>query len=648
MMKRLMMAASVTAGMALAAPASAQTLIAADTPVQGRLERGDRTRDGYWIDSYSYNGEAGEEVRVYRGRPGGDGYDGYIQVRGPGGFATELLGGEAQNVRLPQRGRYTISVLNPSAYAPMDYVLTVFHVSAEQPPTQLQAGQTIRAGFTSTDSVHPIMGHMRQDAYTFTARANEAVTFHIEGQRTYLYFDISGPGGFSRMGHADSGEAGVFDVNFPNAGEYRVLVSGEGGSYALTLQPSTTAANAPAAGNISVGDTAQLAYSSDSPIGEHSAPVNVYTFEAQRGDRLAVVAARGAVIRGANGERVETNIVWDNDGRSFEPGDLRVVATEFTAPATGQYRIHALVWPEMTPAESTLRLVNAAQGASLMAEARARVAGQLAERNVRVSQLIQQGDQLLNSGNNEAATAAYLEALRLDGGNVQAMINLGVAAHRQGAFLGAQGWFRQALELDPNNQLAAANLAAAIQADETQQRDQQQAYAQQQREREQENAQMLSNALGAFVAGANAGAALEAARQQPEADRYTPSQTQPSQGGGGASPAPPPQQSASSGGGGNGSESFLDPQTMQPCVRPVRNYTEARSDGGTNYRWLFRNTCGLTFRVFTYFNPVDPSRHSGQQSNGILPNSEMTMTCVYTTYNLAHSCRGFARYEILR
>ena len=105
MMKRLMMAAVVVASTALAAPAAAQTLIAADTPVQGRLERGDRTRDGYWVDSYSYNGEAGEEVRVYRGRPGGDGYDGYIQVRGPGGFATELLGGEAVNVRLPQRGR---------------------------------------------------------------------------------------------------------------------------------------------------------------------------------------------------------------------------------------------------------------------------------------------------------------------------------------------------------------------------------------------------------------------------------------------------------------------------------------------------------------------------------------------------------------
>jgi tetratricopeptide (TPR) repeat protein len=479
---------------AIATPAYGDQVITADTSVQGRLERGDSTRNGRWVDTYTYNGEAGEELRIHHGNSGIT-----LTIAGPRGFSQEITHDTAMNVRLPQRGRYRLTLACATYAGPCAYELSVWRVSTDQPPSALTADQTINGGFLTADSPNPTLSHLRQDTYTYTARADEAAVFHFENQhRSYMVVEVIGANNFRRYGTADAGTAGDLNAYFPAAGEYRVLVSGEGGNYTLAVQSRQTVATASADGHVLVGDTVQLSYPSGTALNRWHEEVSVYTFDAQRGERLAVIRPVHwrAEVRSPDGEVLPGNLTVDDA--------TGVMRWEFVAPANGQYRIEAAVAPQMNPAQSTLQLVSTAQGASIMAEARARGERERAEREARIAQLLQRADQLLNSGANEQAVQAFQEVQSLDPYNVNASIGRGVAYFRMGHYGAAEFAFETAVRDDPNNQLAAANLAAARRAQQDQQR-QQQAAAEQ---RERENAQFLSNAVGAAIAGYNAGVAM--------------------------------------------------------------------------------------------------------------------------------------------
>lgn len=547
---------------AFATLAHADQAITANSTVQGRLERGDaRVRDDTWRDTYTYQGEAGEEIRLWR-TPGFHG----LRIEGPASFVQDT-NSHAMNVRLPHRGRYRIIIEGHAG----DYQLFVWRVRTDQPTQALSAGQTIEGALTTTDPE-------RQDTYTYTARAGEAAVFRFEGQhRSYMALRVTGADGRERYRAADPGATGEVFVNFGVTGEYQVLVSGDGGNYTLSMQTRPTSAVARPTGHLIVGDATELSYSAEAAISELDRPTLVYTFDARRGDRLAVVRSRQAStkIRGPDGQLVQTN--WTRDEETLVSSD------EFTAPTTGLYRVEAEIWPTMVPAESTLRLVSREQGAALIADARARGERQRAERQARIAQLLQRGEQLLSSGANEQAVQVFREVQTIDPSNVNAKVGDGVALFRMGHYTAASWAFESALADDPNNRIAAENLAAARQAEATQQRDQRLAYEQQQQER----SQVVSNAIGAFVGAYTAAAEAEQARLQAEANAAAQAQAaarareqaQPSA-------SRPPQQSGSSPPSGSG--------PMNPTVRGPGSNTCAEVVGVHIY-----NRCDFAIMVAT-------------------------------------------------
>lgn len=502
-MRHILRAAILLTALGITSPAYGDTAITANSPVQGRLERGDRTRGGDWdrqyVDPYTYAGEAGEELYIFTDHPHVS-----LGIEGPARFSQRGSSGHGLSVRLPQRGRYTITAsLGVGTTGPNDYELRVSRVITDQSSTILSLGQETRGGLTTLDSAGLSAG-ARQDTYTYSSSAGEAAVFRFDGEAANLVLEIQLADGVRLFADSSRGEAGR-TVYFDTAGEHRVLIRGAGGNYSIMVQPRQPAATAPPTNHILVGDTVHLSYSADAAVNASHSPTSVYTFDARRGDRLAVVRSRAAGILIRDPDGLSVHYSYDSDEETL------AARAQFTAPSSGVYRIEAQTWPEMTPAESTLSLVGTAQGASMMAEARARGERQRAERDARIAQALQRGEQSLNSGNYQDAISAFNEVLAIDYQNVPAQIGNGVAHYREGYYMAARWAFESALANDPNNQLAAANLAAARQAEEARRRDDRLAFEARQRER----SEAVSNAIGAFVSTYSA---VETARLQAEAE----------------------------------------------------------------------------------------------------------------------------------
>jgi hypothetical protein len=268
---------------------------------------------------------------------------------------------------------------------------------------------------------------------------------------------------------------------------------------------------------------------------------------------------------------------------------------------------------------------------------------------------IQRGEQALQDGLLDVADAAFAEARSLDWGtpqNLRVLLGSGVTAYRRGDMANAGSYYRTAVASYPDNEAAVRGLAAVKEADAGFER---QLKAEEKHIQQEATARALTDAIGAFGAGYQAGTEIENARRQAEAEASASAQGQ-AQPTYSVQPAVAPQAPASSASPAASFASmygdktrFLHEQTGQPCVTPGRQYSEPRGDG-TNYRWEFRNICGREFVVWTTSKMVDPNT-SPLQSNGIRAGSPqapniMTMTCVYSTNNLSQSCNGFVEYDV--
>jgi hypothetical protein len=632
----------------MAAPcAFGATTITEGSAIEGRWEKGDKKQKYDWVDSYTYVGEAGEELWIPWSNNAG-GYSGRLEIRGPGGFATKPSTDDAVSVRLPVAGKYTLSLLSST---PAGYRFTVHRVTTAQAPAALVAGQAVAGGFTTAD---PVDG-MRVDTYSFTARAGESVVVRLEGQQTRVMARVK----FSTHTPAALGEPGqpaALSIQFPAAGTYPVMVSGDGGNYRLVVEPQVTAKTAPAQ-PLRVGEGTRIEYSDQLPAAEGGGFAYAFAVEAKAGERLSVVRTtdHGVTVWGPDGKRVATQVSYDNDGKPSLSGESRLTNTDFTAPVAGTYRIEAPVRAGLGPEAASLRLVNAAEGAQLMAQARAATNVFQAQRRAKVADALRRGEQLMNSGDYDGAIAAFQQATALDSTDnqvaVAANFGAGLASYRKGGtygYLAAKGYFETVLIYDPNNAAARTNRDLAAQADADYQRNQQLAYEQAQAQRRQENSQYFSNMLNAFATGVNLGNQINAANAPPpppQAAMAAPSS------------APSPSSFASTGqvsgvspsSSGPGTRSFFDERTGKKCVEPGATSTETRSDG-FNYRWEFTNTCDRGFRVFTTMDVVDPS-HPPMQSAGIAKGTpqqpaRLTMLCVYSKYNLRQSCKGYLKFEV--
>lgn len=332
-MRIIALVAIMLAAISAAAPAYADTAIAANSTVKGRLERGDAQRDGNWWDTHIYAGEAGEEIRIWRTER----IVTYFRIEGPKGFVQEANSypSYAMNVRLPHRGRYKIVVGGEG-----DYELSVWRVQTVQPAQTLVMGQTIEAGFNTTDGFHPDVPHWRQDTpYTYVARAGETAVLRFEGlNRAYMSAEILGANDLSLGGSADVGTVGELPFYFRTAGEYRILISGDGGNYTFALEPRQAAATATPMGHISLGGSLSVALQPVSAVNDSYQTANVYTFDASQNDRLAVVVSDliYLTVRGPDSQLVSTRVRRDEA--------KRMTRFELDIPATGRYRIETPVY----------------------------------------------------------------------------------------------------------------------------------------------------------------------------------------------------------------------------------------------------------------------------------------------------------------
>jgi Flp pilus assembly protein TadD len=157
-------------------------------------------------------------------------------------------------------------------------------------------------------------------------------------------------------------------------------------------------------------------------------------------------------------------------------------------------------------AEEAVAEQRAQQARQLQAQqAQAQNAGTRAE----AQQWFQRGDQLLTAGQYNDAVTAFMNGTSRDPTNAEAFNKEGIAYFRMSMYLLAEGSFRDALKLDPNNAQIRANLQVAQQAKSAREQQRQQTAQeraqQQQRDR---NAQLFDNvaqglALGSQIAAAN-------------------------------------------------------------------------------------------------------------------------------------------------
>lgn len=398
---------------------------------------------------------------------------------------------------------------------------------------------------------------------------------------------------------------------------------------------------------------------------------DVYVFQGEAGQQIHLVArAMGVrpvlVLTGANfsarSEPDNNGDAPDYDRRPRDNARLRA-----TLPTAGEYRLVVTRTPEshLTEGAYALRLTiddmpierrETAHAQYLQAIARvgeAADAVRLAQL-ARIPDLMREGERLLNSGNNDRALQIYRAINEIDRENVAAAINEAIATARLGLY-GADWTLESLLRDHPNDAytpLIRSNLEY-VHAVYSQRRAtyaaEQQAYRD----------SWTGAVTGGFIAGYNAGQAMEAERlrqQAAQAQAQAAAQAQAQAAAQAraraqqqASSAPSQQTASTAPSTGSdaqtGASIFLNPQTGRPCVTPVRTYTENRSGGDMDYYWVFRNTCDRTFRVFTVRQVVDPS-YSPHQSMGLYPNSEASMVCIYRTNNLRQSCRGFVSYEV--
>lgn len=499
----VMLAALGTATPAL----GADQPITANTTVAGRLEPGDTRRDGYFVDTYVYNGEAGEELYLGSNFP--------MEITGPNRFSQQTNRFDSTVlIRLPTSGRYRIAVVDvtyASYQESRSYELNILQLNTTRNPTTLEVGQTINGSFSLDDSVDGSTGNRRFDTYTYNAAAGEVVGILVQSVGTEAELYVSGPSsGLWTFGNADYAYFGA-------AGEHQIRVVGgtgrEAGNYTLTVVRGQFADVASPTRALALGEAVVVAVEPD-VVDEDSRPTGTYTIDAHRGDRLAVMTTRSpgqTRVIGPDGSRVSGQTNRASGSASSPPSTF-----VFEAPADGQYRIQVSFHGRDIPV--SLRVLSAADGTAALANWET-------DRIARIVDLTRRGEQLLSSGANEEATVVLQEILSLDWRNVFAHISLGNLEYRRGELVNARHHFRSAAEDDPNNQSAQNGLRLVQEAELARERNWQQQQehwarqraqwaaqqAQADRERQQRDAAAIGNAIGVFTGVYNA--TVEAQRQ---------------------------------------------------------------------------------------------------------------------------------------
>ncbi len=327
--------------------------------ITGALSSSDeQLNDGEYFDAVPLNLTAGQQVTL--SLESSD-FDPYLVVVGPDEFtqenddATEDTTNAAITFTAPATGEYNIAVTSYEGGETGSYRLTIFGAdgagstnSGGSATGSSRSGNGIAARLDSHDG--KLESGEYRDIYTFSARSGQRVSLTVASDDFDTYLMVRGPENFSQdnddASESDHNASVSFDA--PATGDYRAIVTsyeaGETGAYTLdvsgvTLDPESVALNQ------SVYDqTVSAALErSDSRLGSGEY-TDTYTFTARAGQQVALSALSDdfdtyLMVRGPG------DFSQDND--DAVPGE-RNAAVNFTAPASGEYRVIVTSYAEGT------------------------------------------------------------------------------------------------------------------------------------------------------------------------------------------------------------------------------------------------------------------------------------------------------------
>ena len=251
--------------------AQVRNTIAIGGSVNGSLQQGDATLDGgEYLDTYSFQGRAGQRVRL---EMSSSAVDAYLLMTGPGGFqqqnddiATGNLDSRIE-VTLPADGTYMIGATSAAAAESGAYRLSLSNVgSGGQSAAARPVGATgqnaasgggsgtLRPGQTMSGSLAQGDGQLNsgefRDTYTMQVTAGVPVELRLSSSQFDTYLMVRGPGDFSEDNDDDQGASGTTNsrltVRPTQSGTMTITVTsfeaGETGTYQLSAGGAASAA----------------------------------------------------------------------------------------------------------------------------------------------------------------------------------------------------------------------------------------------------------------------------------------------------------------------------------------------------------------------------------------------------------------------
>lgn len=343
-MKKTILSATAVLAL-LAGSAIAQQRLQSGAPTPGELRRGDaQLNSGEFVDSYEFQGRAGEQVSL---RLSSSDFDAYLMVSGPGDFSQENDDGQdgdtssALNLRLPASGTYRVMATSFEPGESGRYTLD-FSGGGRGGQTSFGGGRgpgagpgrralnnLIEPGTTVRDALQrgdaTLSSGEYADGWRLRGRRGQTYTLSLESGAFDPYLVVRGPGGLSEDNDDDPAQRGSSNsrVTFtmPADGEVQVsatsYASGETGDYALTFEEEG-AGDGPGRGS-GRGPGRGSGYG-QGPAGPPAGDVPIRVGESRDG-RLAQGARQLD-----SGEYVNT---FTLRGRRGQQLDLRLSSTEF-------------------------------------------------------------------------------------------------------------------------------------------------------------------------------------------------------------------------------------------------------------------------------------------------------------------------------
>lgn len=233
-------------------PADDGIPIVLDQTVEGDLTRQDVKMGDSYVDTYTYQGRAGETVQISLSS---DDFDTYIEMgQVDGGECRDMDGnddgGEGTNslltITFPDNGAYHIHVRSAGQGETGAYTLRVENVSDEFvlsiPPTPIAPGETVEGRLGDGDAQAPDGAWTDVWAYRGTAGETITVAQRSEDFDSFIYFGRMVDGEWMAMGLDDDSGGGLdseLTVTLPESGEYLIratsLLTGEEGAYTITV-----------------------------------------------------------------------------------------------------------------------------------------------------------------------------------------------------------------------------------------------------------------------------------------------------------------------------------------------------------------------------------------------------------------------------